>query len=562
MPRLLVAIRRCGRFKRGRARTAQLTSAPTSIRPTSARARAGVALRVRRDGRRWVQTVKGPASRVSGRRLARARRIRVAGAAGPQLDPLRFATTPFGGSSARRSNGGLAPRFTTDFTRTTIPLAFRRQHDGAAVHRRRRGARRRRRAALRAPIYEIEIELEAGDAARLFELAQALAADLPLALEPRARPSAATRCASPRRRPRRCARRMPSSPRDAHRRRGASPRSCATACARSKATREACVADDDPEWIHQMRIGVRRLRACLALARARRCADARSSRCARKLRWLAHALGPARDSMCSRSKRCRRSRRRGARGSDAALAAGAARARARAAPAARKRATRARGRRVAALRAARAGRGALGRRAGARRRRAAHADALAAAPRATSRAPLLKRRHRALLALGTDLAHAAPEARHAARLAAKKLRYATEFFAPLFPSKRTRAYRKALAALQEELGAWNDAAVAARARRRARRADVARPRRRSRLGRGAQARARSAALDGRWTPFAAPRRSGRATRLSEGARMLESAEIGHRIAKAVYEREEPKLREALLNAQYDLAQAGRGPVLC
>ena len=43
--------------------------------------------------------------------------------------------------------------------------------------------------------------------------------------------------------------------------------------------------------------------------------------------------------------------------------------------------------------------------------------------------------------------------------------------------------------------------------------------------------------------------------------MLESAEIGHRVSKEAYAREEPKLREALLNAQYDLAQSGRGPVL-
>jgi polyphosphate:AMP phosphotransferase len=43
--------------------------------------------------------------------------------------------------------------------------------------------------------------------------------------------------------------------------------------------------------------------------------------------------------------------------------------------------------------------------------------------------------------------------------------------------------------------------------------------------------------------------------------MLESAEIGHRISKRVYAREEPKLREALLNAQFDLSQSGRGPVL-
>jgi polyphosphate:AMP phosphotransferase len=43
--------------------------------------------------------------------------------------------------------------------------------------------------------------------------------------------------------------------------------------------------------------------------------------------------------------------------------------------------------------------------------------------------------------------------------------------------------------------------------------------------------------------------------------MLESAEIGHRVSKRVYAREEPKLREALLNTQYDLAQSRRGPTL-
>ncbi|HEX8012977.1 MAG TPA: polyphosphate:AMP phosphotransferase [Casimicrobiaceae bacterium] len=43
--------------------------------------------------------------------------------------------------------------------------------------------------------------------------------------------------------------------------------------------------------------------------------------------------------------------------------------------------------------------------------------------------------------------------------------------------------------------------------------------------------------------------------------MLESAEIGHRVSRQVYSREEPKLREALLNAQFDLSQSARGPVL-
>ena len=44
--------------------------------------------------------------------------------------------------------------------------------------------------------------------------------------------------------------------------------------------------------------------------------------------------------------------------------------------------------------------------------------------------------------------------------------------------------------------------------------------------------------------------------------MLESAEIGHRIAKAAYAREEPRLREALLNAQYELGAVGARARCC
>ena len=43
--------------------------------------------------------------------------------------------------------------------------------------------------------------------------------------------------------------------------------------------------------------------------------------------------------------------------------------------------------------------------------------------------------------------------------------------------------------------------------------------------------------------------------------MFESAELKHHIDKASYRRQEPKLREALLNAQYDLKENGRFPVV-
>lgn len=55
-----------------------------------------------------------------------------------------------------------------------------------------------------------------------------------------------------------------------------------------------------------------------------------------------------------------------------------------------------------------------------------------------------------------------PAARHRLRIAAKKSRYAAEFFGSLFPAKTVRRYVKGLSALQDELGLLNDYAVAER----------------------------------------------------------------------------------------------------
>jgi polyphosphate:AMP phosphotransferase len=43
--------------------------------------------------------------------------------------------------------------------------------------------------------------------------------------------------------------------------------------------------------------------------------------------------------------------------------------------------------------------------------------------------------------------------------------------------------------------------------------------------------------------------------------MFESATLDHKVSKSSYKREEPRLRERLLNAQYDLKEHGRFPVL-
>ncbi|RZI44152.1 CHAD domain-containing protein [Herbaspirillum sp. HC18] len=74
----------------------------------------------------------------------------------------------------------------------------------------------------------------------------------------------------------------------------------------------------------------------------------------------------------------------------------------------------------------------------------------------------LARLHKRLLRRGRRLKEASDEARHRTRIAAKKARYAAEFFESLFPKRTVTRYLDALSALQDELGLLNDMRVADR----------------------------------------------------------------------------------------------------
>ena len=80
----------------------------------------------------------------------------------------------------------------------------------------------------------------------------------------------------------------------------------------------------------------------------------------------------------------------------------------------------------------------------------------------TFAARLVERRDGKLRKRGAALREATPEARHAARIAAKRVRYATEFFASLYPPKRVKRYVAALEDIQDTLGQLNDLATAER----------------------------------------------------------------------------------------------------
>ena len=130
-------------LKRSRPRAAQVTSTYFDTADGTLAA-AGVALRLRRDGRRWVQTVKGASASVAGG-LERPPGVRMAGpgAAARSVAFRHDAVSP----RARQGREARACAEIHDRHHAHHDSAdVSRQHDGAVVHRHRRGAYRRRRS--------------------------------------------------------------------------------------------------------------------------------------------------------------------------------------------------------------------------------------------------------------------------------------------------------------------------------------------------------------------------------------------------------------------------------
>ena len=75
---------------------------------------------------------------------------------------------------------------------------------------------------------------------------------------------------------------------------------------------------------------------------------------------------------------------------------------------------------------------------------------------------LLQRRYEKILRLGECLFELPPEERHELRIEVKKLSYGCRFFSSFYPKKITQSFLKAMANLQEDLGVLNDIAVSNR----------------------------------------------------------------------------------------------------
>ena len=421
--------------------------------PESDLARAGVALRLRRDGNRSIQTLKGGGDAAAG---LHARDEIEWDLSGTTLNVALLDSTPYAELFAKRKvRGRLRPVFATEFERAARTLAF---PDGTLAELALdRGVIRAGRHET--PISEAEIELKGGDPARLFALARAIAHDVPLQLghaSKAARGYALGHGAA-----------LPQKARDIPLEEtmtaGAALRCIALACiAQMQANEDGLRAGRGPEYLHQLRVGLRRLRSCLGLVALASSKEAVAP-LAEALRWLGGALGPARDwdvfmtetfpplarrfagaeglaSFRARAARVRRAHDAAARDAvssqrytDLLLALGEAFARddlpafaGNVAPAA-----------------------------------AEEGEALPRldSPVGTFAALVIERRDRRVRKRGRAVPEAPPEERHRVRIAAKKLRYAAEFFAPLYPAKRVARYVEALEDLQDILGALNDAAV-------------------------------------------------------------------------------------------------------
>jgi triphosphatase len=427
--------------------------------PDHALASAGIALRLRKEGRRWVQTLKGPAQSGSGAGMAARLEYeadRGAGARPPALDATQWGSTPWQPLLARAQARGLAARFATDYRRTALPVAL---DDGTRatvcvdVGEVRDGTGRA------TPICEMEIELEDGRVDALYRFAQALAQDVALRVEPASKAQRGyALIGAVKRQPAR-AERAALEPDD---RAAAALQTLLRGCARQVADNaDGVLAEDDPEWVHQLRVGTRRLRACLALLRDVVPEHSRATVLG-DAQWLARALGPVRDLDVLATETLPAARSAlGSRDRDAQRAIDAF---ARRVDAARHEAREAARAAVASPRFTRLvlGTGSLAATPGFGVPATSRAGRVLSGAARTFARPWLARRHRKLVRRARGLAKADIDERHAVRLAAKRLRYATEFFAGLFDHVEARAYRRALAALQEALGRQVDVQVGLR----------------------------------------------------------------------------------------------------
>lgn len=400
-------------------------------------AAAQMALRLRHDGTRWIEGLKAGRSGTGG--LHRRREWEFE-RAGPGIDLSLYAGTPLAGlPGAATLHERLRPAFRVFMQRT----AWRLEEKGAALEVALDEGRIEAEGRAE-PLCEVEIECLGGDPAAVFDLAARLLEEVPM------RPSAVSKAQRGYRLFRaeglRPAKARPVRLAASDTIDEAARQVVAAGLDQLQANEDGLLASDDPEFVHQARVALRRLRAALRMFRdaiGRR----RAQRWRERLGEIARALGEARDwdVFATETLPPVLEAFRGAGGEAVAEAVAARRA------AAREAARRTLGSRAYALVLLEISRW------------------LCSAPRQPAAEALrgfalrlLRKRHDRLLAEARRLEAMRPGERHRLRIDAKRLRYGTDALASVLEPRRVARYLAALRDLQDALGAANDMANAPR----------------------------------------------------------------------------------------------------
>ncbi len=225
--------------------------------PERALLRAGLALRLRSEGGRWLQTLKTEGQATAGLHLREEWEWPLPGEA---LDFGLIAETPEAKLfRAPRLRAKLAPVFSTEFERTRLRLGFA---DGSLAELCLDSGEIRsgRRASA---ISEAELELLDGSPVRLYELALELAERVPLRLGQASKAERGYALArNERARPVKAAQLELEGAGSVAAAFAAIVRSC---MAHLQANESGFLAGRDPEYLHQVRVALRRLRACFSL---------------------------------------------------------------------------------------------------------------------------------------------------------------------------------------------------------------------------------------------------------------------------------------------------------
>jgi triphosphatase len=397
-------------------------------------AAAGFALRLRREGRVWVQTLKG---RGDGLMTRLEHEVRLPPQRGmPTLDPTRHAGTPAGDALAvlLADGAALEERYRTDIRRL-----WRRVHSGGATIELAFDEGRIEAGAQRLPVSELELELVAGPPAALLVLAGRWARRHGLWLDVRTKSERGHRLALGLAQvPAVTATPVPLATDEAPAAAFAAMLQAGLAHLLPNAA-EVAAGSPDAEALHQLRVAIRRLRTVLRLA-APWSADAGQAR-ALEAQWREPftRLGEARDADVMAGWLL-----------PALAAAGAPpprrpHARGPTDPGAVVRESGFSGLVLQTMQLALA-RPAPG--------------APAGPPLQDAARRLLRRAWRRLVADAAAFAEAPVGEQHRTRKRLKRLRYATEFLRPLLQPRRARRALAAMRRALDALGLYNDALVA------------------------------------------------------------------------------------------------------